>query len=1064
MVAILNGGSTKIPPPPEEEEPKTITVTPKVAGLMEESPNLPGSTSVGSIGTPIQLPPPTTAPTSPTPTTNVVIPPKVQGLMEESPNLPGSTTTGGQGIPVIPTPITIPTPQPTTTPSVPSPQVKPPTVIPKVQEILEMGLPAKPTKPTKPAEPARPELTAKKETGPVRVPPGGIKPPKLPPEVSKLIEGVITPDKVRNVISTTPKITTLSEGQQLELMGRILDHYETEPGMWDIQGFMWDNTSNPALTIKTLYAAGFTKDDIMAAADANVKASAIVKTEINKPWNSKLWQSMTPWDESMGETASLKGIGIMAAEFLIPGYYTGTHWKELDTGQKVSNIAMDVFFAALWVAGPIASTMKAVPNIKLVNAATKAGNEWKNVSKAVSKLKTTGEATIEKGKIPSKLGEQWKVTGAIAKTKKGTPAALIKPEWARETTNVAKGIKEATGNLLNKTQTAVKASEKADTEFIRMLEGTKSLNPKILKAIEKESGFKGLGKQIKAINEATNELKNSWKQLNKIKAMGKEYEKMGGKYWNVVEEIKANAAAYAEQLVKIEKQQAHLMKVIDSYEELVKPRVLKPTTKTIKSTLTGKGEFLVEGKITKPMFSNEWDNIINKAEINLKNAWKNYYDAFKYAKGDKDILKGAVDDLKRAKGTLDDYLAAAKRGDLPPAATAYKVKIKPAELIPTVEGGEPIISPLGTGKPGEKPIAVLEKTQPKVKIEQTFKVGKEAIKFEEAKPKIKTRVPKVKPKTTVRPSVKPKPSEKPMSPEEYRELKEAQQKGERLTYTEAIAVPKPKIIPIPDISTEVITKPGTAPTPIVAPTPTPIPSPAVAPSPALAPIPSTTPSPIIYPTPSPTPSPALAPTPSTKLSPSIIPAPTRIPIPSPAPGLIPEPEAKPKPEPKPETKTTTRIATKTTTRITPRGGIVPGRPIILDIGGKKRKLTAKEAAGTVAWKQGIGYWVIIPPYHLPSNRVFVLKKPKGIRITANARTAAETIQSIGGPAAADFDFNMGIVNVGVSNPPQRPSIQEGRRAIQFTRDKDKTYSGITIRQKKVGPYYSRGGALSRKPM
>jgi hypothetical protein len=125
--------------------------------------------------------------------------------------------------------------------------------------------------------------------------------------------------------------------------------------------------------------------------------------------------------------------------------------------------------------------------------------------------------------------------------------------------------------------------------------------------------------------------------------------------------------------------------------------------------------------------------------------------------------------------------------------------------------------------------------------------------------------------------------------------------------------------------------------------------------------------------------------------------------------------------------------------------------------------------GTVAWKQGIGWWVFVPPYTGPEDRLFILKKPRGAEIATDAKTAAGTIQSMGGPSAVDFKFDMGIVDVDLKSPPRRPNRPEGRKAIRFKLDTEGSYGGKgtsakTSGSQRVGPYHYKDGALSKKPL
>lgn len=123
--------------------------------------------------------------------------------------------------------------------------------------------------------------------------------------------------------------------------------------------------------------------------------------------------------------------------------------------------------------------------------------------------------------------------------------------------------------------------------------------------------------------------------------------------------------------------------------------------------------------------------------------------------------------------------------------------------------------------------------------------------------------------------------------------------------------------------------------------------------------------------------------------------------------------------------------------------------------------------GTVAWKQGIGWWVIEPPYSKTSDRSFVVNKPEGAVITSGISKAIATIQHYGGTPPRALKMDMGIMDVDISKPPRRPSPGAGRQSIKFKRDTAGTYGALrpkAARGKKAGPYYVKGGMVSRKPI
>jgi hypothetical protein len=133
------------------------------------------------------------------------------------------------------------------------------------------------------------------------------------------------------------------------------------------------------------------------------------------------------------------------------------------------------------------------------------------------------------------------------------------------------------------------------------------------------------------------------------------------------------------------------------------------------------------------------------------------------------------------------------------------------------------------------------------------------------------------------------------------------------------------------------------------------------------------------------------------------------------------------------------------------------------------KWTKKEIRSAVAWKQGIGYWAIKAPYKSKDDARFFAKPPKGMKVSANAKTAFETIQTITGSAPGKLRIDMGIQDITI----RRPSGVGRRGSISFTRDtKQKTTGDLRLGHKagskRRGRYYytkTRGGTLvSNRPL
>jgi hypothetical protein len=158
-------------------------------------------------------------------------------------------------------------------------------------------------------------------------------------------------------------------------------------------------------------------------------------------------------------------------------------------------------------------------------------------------------------------------------------------------------------------------------------------------------------------------------------------------------------------------------------------------------------------------------------------------------------------------------------------------------------------------------------------------------------------------------------------------------------------------------------------------------------------------------------------------------------------------------------RTAARTAEQTATQTLTAGGELPE----LKPDGEKEDNIFTEADGAVAWRQGIGWWVFTSPYNRPQDRRFLLKKPVGATITADAKSAIGTIQAIGGKAPINTKFDMGVMDVKITSAPRTPSRDSGRAAIKFARDADKSYGGQGT-SKRFGPYHYKDGKVSRKPI
>lgn len=195
------------------------------------------------------------------------------------------------------------------------------------------------------------------------------------------------------------------------------------------------------------------------------------------PWYKSVWRGMTPWEEEKGERATARGIGIMAAEQLVPGVYTARHWKDMGSGgEKAFAIGLDVVITAatvIPVAGAAARGARTAASIgraaRLAAAAKGVGREAVAQLRAPVDIVVHPVATTKAGarnllNTVENLAHHRKIPIAVLTTTEGTVRLPIKatasPKEAMQAgdalmARVAKGEKpvvEINGNRFELTQ------------------------------------------------------------------------------------------------------------------------------------------------------------------------------------------------------------------------------------------------------------------------------------------------------------------------------------------------------------------------------------------------------------------------------------------------------------------------------------------------------------------------------------------------------------------------------------------------------------------------------------
>lgn len=131
-------------------------------------------------------------------------------------------------------------------------------------------------------------------------------------------------------------------------------------------------------------------------------------------------------------------------------------------------------------------------------------------------------------------------------------------------------------------------------------------------------------------------------------------------------------------------------------------------------------------------------------------------------------------------------------------------------------------------------------------------------------------------------------------------------------------------------------------------------------------------------------------------------------------------------------KTTAKTTPKVTPRIVPKLKI-PVPPIPLP-GGGALELTREQLEGIIAWKQGIMYKMIYPPYG--QKQIVNSRKPlAGVHYYSGVGSALKSIIARGGRVPKEILRDMGIMDLRIVTPPgsRKPTIHFKRDIYQRTR-------------------------------
>lgn len=834
---------------------------------------------------------------------------------------------------------------------------------------------------------------------------------------SEVVTGIVKPidleqSKAAANQVTKPEIIEVQDPAKIQVIQQAvqdLKPYEVKPGLYDINQYLIDNINNPGKAFNNLYNAGFSREAVSKAAHENLDAANKKNNEAQRSLASKVWQGMTPWDESKGETATAGGVGTMAAELVVPGVYTVRHWNDMSGGEKAFSIVMDVA-TLIPVAGAAAKGAKTVSTAG--RAARIAGAAKGIGSEAIAQLRApvdmvihpigTAKGAVKQGReLVENIAHPNKIPEAVITTSDSTVRLKVSettsPAQAMAIRDklmdlVSKGerpmieidgqvvelgqsplMKEVGGGVVHTTPQG-----EAFTNGLKVMEKTNPTTGAIMPASEQglfvanqplprfvgSSAFGGTGEKPAILIFSKDIAK-------KAIPSGKIYESPVGK----VSEMELKFPVGTELPAPKQK----LFTRVGPLNQRVEIYLDKPLSRIQIAKL--KGTAIVED--LKAPFKPAID-ISNTGPIS--------------AASDADV-GDMIDALKRSGNT--DQAAALRQA----RAITRSQRLVPRSLEDVVGRPDPTEVDAERSKldQGTAPARSQDTTRA---ADQAVETRTEPARTEDwdrsdpfddrnsydpyADEPARTEAPARESTRSETPRNEETRTEPARAEDQRREIprQAEQRRGEARTAEQRPDQSRPPEPPRP---------PGERP-------------------------------------------------------------PTRRP-PDPE-RIINRPPDQPRPPEPPrgsERGGQVRESGKDKTPRPPRTGL-PGK--------NEQAGERTFNKGTVAWKQGIGWWVWKPPYR-NQDREFVFAKPTGAEITADARTAFGTVQAIGGSGAVNKGFDMGIVDVELNKAPSTPSRSAGHKELKFKRNMDHVRASKGTKPangRKMGPYYYKNGALAKKPL
>jgi len=300
---------------------------------------------------------------------------------------------------------------------------------------------------------------------------------------------------------------------------------------------------------------------VNAAAASQLGPGVLGRTAQYEP---STWESLTPWAEEKGETATTARVLGWEANILkaaVPGYITVTQWDRMGTAEKAASVALDLLVVGSVARGIVRGGLRSLaPALRqsneakvVVQAAQRSGQAHAELQEAMTALRDVERVTL-RGPGSGRFSGQ-AVLERVAGRTQGAPATTGRFDIRAQ-------ARETLQEHMSTVQRAAEASRRADEKLLDSLSSVKTLTEADIAKIQKLSGIKGLKAALVDVGKYQRQLAKQWEALEQ---------------WQKKHVVNLSnrpvAEEYTRRLTDIQETRTKLARAMVKYHEKVQPRV-----------------------------------------------------------------------------------------------------------------------------------------------------------------------------------------------------------------------------------------------------------------------------------------------------------------------------------------------------------------------------------------------------------------------------------------------------------------------------------------------------------